>query len=465
MAAAPTKVDASQTGTSTPTDPSSGAGPRAPMAPFVGGGSPTAVVPPAALPLAFFAAAGLGLILLGFGVWFAADRLVERPTHSGAVSAVHIAMLAFLSTAVLGALHQFTPVVSRRRLRSTTAGWCTFVGWGLTAWMLPSGFAHGPEGLVTAGAVVGTTTVALAVWNLSGPLASPEGGVPLWGLRFSVGYLAITVLFGAVYAFDRLLGWFPLLHHQVLAHAHLGLLGWLGLTYVAVAEKLWPMFLLAHRPHDRYGRLAVAMLAAGAAILTPALLFGVEAVAWVGGLLAAAGLVSHIVSFASCVKHRRRKIELLHAFLFVSMGFLVLAMILAFCASALTVSYATRSNLVSAEVAALTAWLGLAIVGHVHKIVPFIGYSALRAKGITQAPSGGPLMFSHLWSTGPATASLVLGGSGFAAVVAGLLFDVPALVAAGGLGLTACGLVTVLNLALTPRTVVALNRPTQEASS
>ncbi len=448
-----------------PTPAGHAASPPRPMAgpAAMGGGSPTAVVPPAALPLTFFAAAGFGLVLVGLAVWFAADRLVVRPTHSGAVSAVHVAMLAFLSTAVLGALHQFTPVVSRRRLRSTTAGWVTLVGWFSTAWILPTGFAHGPEGLVTAGAVIGTTTVAIAVWNLSGPLASPDGGVPLWGLRFSVAYLAITVLFGAVYAFDRLLGWFPLLHHQVLAHAHLGLLGWLGLTYVAVAEKLWPMFLLAHRPHERYGKLAVGLLAAGAAILTPALLFGIEPIAWIGGLLAAAGLVSHMVSFASCVRHRRRKIELLHAYLFVSMGFLALAMLLAFWAAAGSISYATRANLVSAEVAALTAWLGLAIVGHSHKIVPFIGYSALRAQGITQAPGGGPLMFSHLWRVGPATAALVAGTGGFGAIVTGLLIDASVWVAAGGLALTACGLITAANLVLTPRQVTAHHRRTVES--
>ena len=107
----------------------------------------------------------------------------------------------------------------------------------------------------------GLATVLLAAWNLSGPLAGHDGGLPLTGLRLSVGFLVVTVVFGVVYAFDRQTGWFPLLPNRVLAHAHLGLLGWLGLTYVSVAEKLWPMFLLAHRPRARAGAWGLASAA------------------------------------------------------------------------------------------------------------------------------------------------------------------------------------------------------------
>ena len=193
-------------------------------------------VPPPSVPLSFLAAAGLGLSLFGLAVWFAADRIVTSPAHPGALAAVHVGMLAFLTTAVLGAAHQFTPVVARRPLRSVTVARVTFVGMVATAWLLPSGFAHGPESLVAAGGVTGAVTVLLAAWNLSGPLSVRGRGVPLAGLRLSVTYLVATVAFGVVYAFDRQAAWFPLLPHRVLAHAHVGLLGWLGLTYVAVAE-------------------------------------------------------------------------------------------------------------------------------------------------------------------------------------------------------------------------------------
>jgi hypothetical protein len=425
-------------------------------APFVPGGAGT--VPPASVPLGFLAAAGVGLWAFGLAVWFAADRLVESPTHPGAVSAVHVGMLAFLSTAVLGAIHQFAPVVGRRPLRSVLAARLTLVGMVATAWLLPSGFAHGPEALVAAGGVIGACTVSLAAWNLSGPLAARGGGVPLAGLRLSVGYFVVTVAFGVVYAFDRQTGWFPLLPHRVLAHAHLGLLGWLGLTYVAVAEKLWPMFLLAHRPRARAGAWAVALLAAGTPVLAAGLLFAVPALAWTGGVAAASGLGCHLASLAGAVRHRRRPLELLHGFLFASAGFLVAAIALGAAAGIADVDPADRSRLVAGEVAALVAWLGLAVVGHAHKIVPFIGYTALRARGLTTGPAGRPLLFGDLFHHGVARATLATATVGFAAAVTGILADSPAVLAGGGALVSCTGALATVNLAGGPRRAARTHR-------
>lgn len=425
----------------------------APAAPFMPGA--TSSVPPASVPLGFLAAAGVGMCAFGLAVWFGADRLVTAPTHRGALSAVHVGMLAFLTTAVLGAVHQFAPVVARRPLRSVVAARVTLVGMVATAWLLPSGFAHGPESLVAAGAVIGLATVMLAAWNLSGPLAARDGGLPLTGLRLSVGFLVITVVFGVVYAFDRQTDWFPLLPNRVLAHAHLGLLGWLGLTYVSVAEKLWPMFLLAHRPRARAGAWAVGLLAVGVPVLAAGLLFAAPAVAWPGGFVVAVGLGCHLASLAGAVRHRRRPLELLHGYLFVSAGFLVAAIVLGAAAALASVDPVDRAHLVAAEVAAVAAWLGLAVVGHAHKIVPFIAYTALRARGVTTGPAGRPLLFGDLYHYGAARLTLVAASLGFAGALVGLLASSAAIVAAGGATLALSGGLATLNLGGGPRRVGA----------
>ena len=424
---------------------------RAPL-PGAAPGMPGSAPPPS-VPLSFLAAAGVGLGAAGLSGWFAADRIVSSPTHPGAVAAVHVTVLAFLTTAVLGALHQFAPVIGRRPLRSIAAARATAVGITATAWLLPTGFAHGPSWLVPAGGVIGAATVTTAIWNLSLPLSSPDGGLPARGLRLSLGYLALTVGFGVLYAFDREAGWFPLLPHRVLAHAHLGLLGWLGLTYVAVAEKLWPMFLLAHRPSDRTGRWAVTLLGAGPVVLAAGLLLASPTLAWTGGIVSAGGLVAHLASLAGCVRHRRRPLELLHAALFLSAAFLVAAVLLGAAAGAADVSTEVRTRLVAAEVAALLAWVGQAVVGHAHKIVPFIGYTALRTRGVRTGPSGAPLAFADLFDRTTARVALVLGASGFAAVVAGILVGAASVVAAGALEVAACGAVTSANLGIGPRRV------------
>ena len=424
---------------------------RRPSAPTAAPPGMPGSAPPPSVPLGFLAASGIGLVAAGLAGWFAADRIVTDPTHPGAVSAVHVTVLAFLTTAVLGALHQFAPVIGRQPLRSVRAARITLGGIVATGWLLPTGFAHGPSWLVPAGGVIGATTVALAIWNLSRPLSSPDGGLPARGLRLSLGYLALTVAFGVIYAFSRETGWFPLLPHRVLAHAHLGLLGWLGLTYVAVAEKLWPMFLLAHRPSDRTGRAAVALLGAGPVVLAGGLLVAAPPIAWVGGIASGVGLLAHLGSLAGCVRHRRRPLELLHAYLFVSAGFLVTALVLAAVAGGADLSTADRTRVVAAEVAALLAWIGLAVVGHAHKIVPFIGYTALRARGVRTGPTGAPLVFADLFDRTIARITLVLGATGFAAVVVGVVLGSPGVVAVGGLEVAIFGATATGNLGLGPR--------------
>lgn len=418
--------------------------------------SPMAVVPPASVPLSFLAAGGVGLVAFGAATALAADKVVVTPTHPGVASAAHVGVLAFLSVSVLGALHQFGPVVGRRALRSVAAARVTFVGIVATAWLLPSGLAHGPEWLIPTGGLIGLATVCLASWNLSRPLASTDAGLPGRGLQLSVGFLVVTVCFGVVYAFNRQTGWFPLLHHRLLAHVHLGLLGWLGLTYISVAEKLWPMFLLAHRPSSRSGAVAVWSVAGGTALVAPGLLFAVPALAFAGGLVVGVGLVAHLTSLASSIRHRRRSLELLHVYLVTSAAFLVTAVICAGAAALLDVSSATRVRLVTAEVVSLIAWLALAVVGHAHKIVPFIGYSALRSRGVQKGPLGRPLLFGDLYRPLPARFTWLSLAAGMSAVLAGVLSATSTPVTFGGVGVAAAGLVATVNLASGPRRVLRL---------
>lgn len=408
-------------------------------------------VPPAALPLGFLLAGGIGLVTFGGAILFHARNAVAAPQNPDTIAVVHFGVLTFLSTAVLGALHQFGPVVGQRRLRSVAVAWVTLATMVTATWLLPVGFAHGPKSLVITAALVGAVAVCLAAWNLSGPLSGREGGVPVAGLRLSVAYLVVTVTFGVVYAFDRQSGWFVLLGHRVLAHAHLGLLGWLGLTYMSVAEKLWPMFLLAHRPRARSGAWAVALVATGTAILATGLLFAQSVVAGIGAAIVIGGVAAHLTSLAGAVKHRRRSLELLHAFLFASAAFLVTAVVVGIVAALAPVGTVVRGHLVSAEIASLIAWLGLAVVGHSHKIVPFISYARLRERGVQTHRSGRPLLFADLFNPRWAVVAFVLATAGFAAVVVGTIVGASPVIAAGGAAVAAAGAVATVNLAIGPR--------------
>ena len=425
-----------------------------------GSGPPTA--PPPSLPFTFLAAGGVGLIGFGIALALAADEAVLHPRLQAVVGAAHVGLLAFASTAVLGALHQFGPVVGMRALRSVAAARVTAVLWITGAWLLPNGFAHGPEWTVAAGGSLLFVAVLVTAWNVSAALLERGKGTPVEGLRYSTALLVVTASFGILYAFDRDAGWFPLYTHRVLAHAHLGLLGWLGLTYVAVAEKLWPMFLLSHRPTARSGAWAVRLLAAGTTVLATGVLFASRVAGLVGGVVAAAGLGAHLVSMAGVLKHRRRRLELLHAFVLTAAGFMVFAVVLGAAATLGDVSTLTRTRLVAAEVAALFAWVALAIVGHAHKIVPFISWGLIRNLGISHKADGKPVLFADLYDDWLARATFASGAAGGVLIVGGLLSGTASAIAAGALSYSVCGAIALGNLGLGPGRAVrkiAASRP------
>src|SRR5512135_2360071 len=90
------------------------------------------------------------------------------------------------------------------------------------------------------------------------------------------------------------------------------------------AEKLWPMFFLAHVPgRHRAGRLAVWLIPAGVALLSPGLLLSLGPLAWAGAVVLAAGLAAHLASLAAHVRHRRRQGGLHLAFVATAAGFLI----------------------------------------------------------------------------------------------------------------------------------------------
>ena len=202
----------------------------------------------------------------------------------------------------------------------------------------------------------------------------------------------------------------------------------------------------------------MGLLAAGTPILATGLLFAVPILGWLGGLAAAAGIGFHLTSLYTAVRHRRRALELLHGYLFTSAAFAVIGVGLAATAAVADVDYTTRSTLVVAEVTALAAWLSLAVIGHAHKIVPFIGYTVLRSRGIATGPTGRPLMFGDLFHHRTAQVSLIAATAGFDAVMVGVLIRSAAVVSVGGLLISLTGLIVTANLVHGPRRAIRAHR-------
>jgi hypothetical protein len=234
----------------------------------------------------------------------------------------------------------------------------------------------------------------------------------------------------------------------VLAHAVVGLFGWLGLAYVSLAGTLWPMFFLANVPsRNRMGTLVIGGVAAGVVLLSPGLLFGVPWLCWAGAVLLGGGLAAHLAMLAAHLRSRRRAADLFLAFVVTSAGWLLAGAGLALAAE---VAAARRTVLPAAAVVALAGWLLEAMAGHALKVVPLIAWPALNSRRAASMPAawrhGGPGL--HVHSLAAVAYGLLT--AGIAATTAGFAASQPALAGAGGGLLAVAGIGLAASLAARP---------------
>lgn len=409
-------------------------------------------IPPPLVPLSFLAAASLGLVACGVDFIVARGAGIPDPTTDPIVAATHFAVLATLSMGVLGAMHQFTPVITGRPLLSIWLARATFLSWLAASWMLPIGIATEQVAVTAISGVFAALAITLLIVNFIGPLSVRGKGAPVTGLRFALAGSVLTACLGVAFVGDRQGNWFDLTGNVDLTMGVIGLFGWLGLTYIAVAEKLWPMFFLAHVPGRHVaGRIAVWAVPTGVVLLAPGLLLGVTGLAWGGAVVLAVGLGAHLASLVAYAHHRRRTADLHLVFVVTSAMWLLAGAGLSL-ASALVMphDYVYGVALVAAGLVAFGGWLLTALVGHAHKIVPFIVWSALRGRGIKKKADGTPLMFADLYDHRWAGIVYGLVTAGIAALCLGFAASISIAIAIGGGLLAVTGICVAVNLSLIP---------------
>lgn len=418
-------------------------------------------VPPPSVPLSFLAAAAVGLVACGVAWVWVRSVAVSRPNTAPVIAAVHLGVLAALTMGILGATHQFTPVITARPLRSIRLARATFATWLAASWALPLGIGFRSVAATAASGALALAGLVLLLWNLLPPLSVRGKGAPVSALRLALVGAAATTLLGATFVSDRQGNWFVLSAHVDLAMGVLGLFAWLGVTYIGVAQKLWPMFMLAHVSDRRHlGTVAVWATWLGAAILAGGLAHGVSVAGWAGAALLGLGLAAHLAALSTHLRRRRRPADLHLIFVVTAAAWLVVAAGLGLAGVlVLPGQYHLGVALIAAAMVAAGGWLLEALVGHAHKVVPFIVWSLLRSEGARRHPSGAPLLFADLYHHAWAGVSYGTVTAGLALLCAGLAGSWAPTVAAGGALLAATGVVTGVNLSWRPlRLRAALRR-------
>ncbi len=329
--------------------------------------------PPLSVPVAFFLTAPLALGVAGAVLaWSGADG-VGTARAATAVAVVHLGTAGLLLFVMLGALYQMLPVVSGAVVPAVRLAHGVHALLVAGAGFLVHGQATGAASSFVA--AVALLSAALTLFLLPALWASARSTVKTPTARgMTVALLALGLL-----GFAGLrLAWARGGHAAPgawealrLAHAHLGLVAWVGGLITAVSWQVLPMFYLVAPPPPWVPKVTLAGVAATAAALAAVQV--VDTPAWVvpllvlPGALAAWGLQPLWALRALWARKRKRK-DATAWFWFAAMGAGPVSLVLGGLAAwTQRDAWPLLYGLV-----VLWGWAGLLVHGMLMRILPFL---------------------------------------------------------------------------------------------
>ncbi|HEX5004825.1 MAG TPA: hypothetical protein VFV65_05880 [Gemmatimonadales bacterium] len=335
-------------------------------------GFAAAKAPPFRLPGEHFTAAVVFLLGGAVGLtWIAPDLAAGAYPQPAVVGVTHLFTLGWITMSIMGALYQFLPVALGEPIRSIPAAHLTFALYAPGVAAFVAGMAFGRARLMLAGAALFGTGILIFASNLAATLWRAAGrDVTWWALAGADLFLVVTLVLGLALAGNLEWGYLGAARPIALGtHLHIALFGWVLLVVVGVAHRLLPMFLLSHGAGERHAKVAVGLLAAGAATLAVGHHGPPVVSRWLPALLFGSGLVALLLQARAFYRHRHRPAldPGMRSAAF-ALGVLVLALSLA--GVALLLDPSPRAS--TAYVLALVLGLSLFVAALYYKIVPFL---------------------------------------------------------------------------------------------
>ncbi len=336
--------------------------------------------PSIAVPLRFVVT-GISSLLVGV-VWLALrpDILATYHYNQYVLAVTHLFTLGFICSVIMGSMYQLVPVALETKLHSEKlARWqfvlhaVGFVGmvWMFWIWDLKQVGHFGS--FVAIG-------IGMFVYNLAKTLKRvPRWNVVAIGIASALVWLTLTMLAGLYVVAAKCWTFSPFAPiAQMHAHAHLGGIGFFVVMIVAVSYKLVPMFGLSEIQNERRAAWSIKLLNIGLAGLFVGLLLD-QSWKLAFALVVIAGLAVYGVELRAilCARKRRHLDWALKYFL-TAVALLapvsVLAVVLCWPGLPATQFTAQLENVYG--LLALLGVVGLAILGMLYKIVPFLVWFA-----------------------------------------------------------------------------------------
>lgn len=431
-----------------------------------------AAAPSIALPLRFVVT-GLLALLVGIGWLIAQPNLLTTYHYNQNIIALtHLFVLGFICSAVMGAMYQLVPVALETKLYSERlARWqfvfhlVGFIGmvWMFRVWNMKQVGHFGSVMVVGVGLfvfniahtllrvpkwnVVATAITSALVWfsftviaGLSIAAAkcsyeSTEGLATAGGVRSVVSGLRAVGTFMA--HFDSI--------SAMHAHAHLGVVGFFAMLIVGVSYKLVPMFTLSEIQNHRRAILSVALLNTG---LLGAVVSILLRSPWkfVFALVIVAALAVYGCELTAIVRARKRStidwgVKSFLTAVTMLAPLSLLAAVLSWPRLPLNVFTGQLENLYG--FLGLIGFVTFAIVGMLHKIIPFLVWfhSYSPYIGRAQVPS-----LAEMYSERLQIGSYWTWLAGLTATSVGIVFQNGIIVRIGAISLAASLAVFVVNV-------------------
>jgi hypothetical protein len=371
---------------------------------------------PATIPFSFFGAAIVFHGVLWAVLFQAADGLAEfRGGLGHSLGALHILTLGVLGCTAMGAAFQLLQVATRQPLialwPARAAFWLFVPGVVLLVHGMGEGGVIALEiggGLVAAGLVLFGWLVADNLWR------SRDFGIVGPHAWVSIAALFLLVAAGLALAVDFRTGWIADRGALALAHAILGLYGFMGTLALGFSYILVPMFALAAAVPVRWGQASLALWVAALTVAVAGALGSSPDAVVAGCVMALAGALIHIGNVSRVLaKRMRKRLGLSFILIRAAWGLLLVSLVLGALA---TLGWLGQQGPALFGFVAAFGWLLTFLLGIMQRILPFLA-SMHSAKG-GRAP-----LVSELVSQRALAIHAVCHIAALATVIAGIALD------------------------------------------
>lgn len=346
--------------------------------------------PSVAVPLRFVMTGIASLVTAMIWIAIRPDLLATYHYNQYIIAVTHLFVLGWLCSVIMGAMYQLVPVALETKLHSEKlARWHFVLHTVGFAGMVAMFWVWNMKQVGHFGSVFGFGVILFA-YNLTRTLARiPRWNVVAFGIASALFWLVMTMLAGLFLASAKC---WPKINPldpiaSMHAHAHLGVLGFFVMMLVAVSYKLIPMFTLSEVQSSRRALTSIVLLNVGLLGLAITILFGsVWKLAF--ALVTVAGLVCFSIEVLAILRARKRAVLDwgLKQFL-VALALLapLSALAIVLCWPGLPLTALTAQLETVYGVLALLGVLSFAIVGMLHKIIPFLVWYSSYSKQIGRA--------------------------------------------------------------------------------